>query len=170
MYVYFLFHLFTASLLAFIVIDKKKQTLSLEQGNDQSVTRAIIIACKKKWSNVRCIKSNYRSLGMMPNAIRLHSYDLADITQQLHWFLPNNITADSAALAPSQFVMKIRFYFCCFSLRMMPLKKKKERIKSKRVFNLETDIQGENKISSHLPAASSRIQWVDLAAVEKKRL
>lgn len=62
----------------------------------------------------------------MPNAIRLHSYDLADITQQLHWFLPNNITADSAALAPSQFVMKIRFYFCCFSLRMMPLKKKKK--------------------------------------------
>lgn len=41
-------------------------------------------------------------------------------------FLPNNITPDSAALAPSQFVMKIRFYFCCFSLQMMPLKKKKK--------------------------------------------
>lgn len=52
---------------------------------------------------------------------------------------------------------------------MMPLKKKKEGMKSKRVFNLETDIQGENKISSHLPAASSRIQWVDLEAVEKKK-
>lgn len=47
-------------------------------------------------------------------------------------------------------------------------KEKKEGIKSKRVFNLETDIQGENKISSHLPAASSRIQWVDLEAVGKK--
>lgn len=136
MYVYFLFHLFTASLLAFIVIDKNKQTLSLEQCNDKSVTRAIIIACKKKWSNVRCFKSNYRSLGMMPNAIRLHSYDLADITEQLHWFLPNNITPDSAALAPSQFVMKISFYFCCFSLQMMPLKKKKRRDKKQKSLQL----------------------------------
>lgn len=46
----------------------------------------------------------------------------------------------------------------------------RDKCEYKRVFNLETDIQGENKISSHLPAASSRIQWVDLEAVGKKRL